>query len=56
VAATGVAFGQPWWLATMWGVLGVANIASGIAMMRAGEPWRSKYPMRWFPFWPPDER
>lgn len=47
---------QPWWFVSWWLLWGSLYLASGLAMLRHGEPLRSKYPTRWFPFWPPDER
>jgi hypothetical protein len=50
-------FVEPWWLATAWLVLAALWLASACAMLRWGSPEpRTKYPTRWFPFWPPDER
>lgn len=51
------AVSQPWWLATGWMVIAALYLASGVAMVKWGSPEpRSKYPTRWRPFWPPDER
>ena len=57
LVATLAVISQPWWLATAWAVLAALSLASGIAMLKWGSPEpRSKYPTRWRPFWPPDER
>ena len=41
--------------AVIWIVLGVAYFASGMATFRWGDMTQVRYPVRWFPFWPPDE-
>ena len=51
----GIFLGPLRFASVVWTVLGLTYLASSVATFRSGQAVRSQYPVRWVPFWPPDE-